>query len=166
MPAGSVKADYFLKLTGIQGESIDSAHKNEIDVLQWGWGASNSGDAAQRGGHGVGKVSVQEMHVTMQMNKASPLIMEKCATGTHIDEAVLVCRVGGADTPQEYLKITLTKVLITRYETGGSDSDVRPLEKFEMAFAKIKMEYKPQDDKGKLGAAVTSTYNVAENQKE
>ena len=31
--------DYFLKIDGIEGESQDSKHKNEIDVQSWNWGA-------------------------------------------------------------------------------------------------------------------------------
>jgi type VI secretion system secreted protein Hcp len=30
--------DYFLKIDGIPGESTDSKHKDEIDVLSWSWG--------------------------------------------------------------------------------------------------------------------------------
>ena len=32
--------DYFLKLDGIEGESADSNHKNEIQIMSWSWGAS------------------------------------------------------------------------------------------------------------------------------
>ena len=32
--------DYFLKLDGIPGESVDAKHKGEIDVLSWSWGES------------------------------------------------------------------------------------------------------------------------------
>ena len=35
--------DMYLKLTGIDGESSDSTHAGEIDVLAWSWGASQSG---------------------------------------------------------------------------------------------------------------------------
>lgn len=34
--------DYFLKLDGIEGESADSNHKNEIQLMSWSWGASRS----------------------------------------------------------------------------------------------------------------------------
>jgi len=32
--------DYFLRLDGIPGESVDDKHKGEIDVLSWSWGES------------------------------------------------------------------------------------------------------------------------------
>ena len=38
--------DMFLKIAGIKGESADgSTHKDEIDVLAWSWGMSQSGTA-------------------------------------------------------------------------------------------------------------------------
>ena len=41
--------DYFLKIEGVDGESTDGKHKNEIDVLSWSWGESNSGSGADYG---------------------------------------------------------------------------------------------------------------------
>ena len=36
--------DMFLKVSNnIKGESKDHKHKDEIDVLAWSWGVSNSG---------------------------------------------------------------------------------------------------------------------------
>ena len=39
-------ADYFLKIDGIDGESQDSKHKNEIELLAYTFGAQQSGTAA------------------------------------------------------------------------------------------------------------------------
>ncbi|MBP5150000.1 type VI secretion system tube protein Hcp, partial [Pseudomonas protegens] len=35
--------DIFIKIGDIKGESMDKAHKDEIDVLNWSWGMSQSG---------------------------------------------------------------------------------------------------------------------------
>ena len=43
-------ADYFLKIDGIKGESLDDKHKDEIDVLSFSWGVSQSGSMAFGGG--------------------------------------------------------------------------------------------------------------------
>ena len=97
--------DYFLKLDGIKGESKDAKHKDEIDLLSFSWGATQSGTAATAGGGGAGKVSFQDFHFVMKMNKASPLLLQAVATGKHIKQADLVARKAGG-TQQEYLKIT------------------------------------------------------------
>ena len=33
--------DAFLKIDGIEGESLDAKHKDEIDVLSFHWGITN-----------------------------------------------------------------------------------------------------------------------------
>jgi len=48
--AYAASADYFLKIDGVDGESSDDKHKNQIDILSWSWGASNSGSMASGGG--------------------------------------------------------------------------------------------------------------------
>ena len=44
--------DMFFKIKGIEGESKDSKHTNDIDVLAWSWGESNSGSFHHGGGGG------------------------------------------------------------------------------------------------------------------
>ena len=36
-------AGIFAKIGDIKGESLDSKHKNEVEVLSWSWGVTNSG---------------------------------------------------------------------------------------------------------------------------
>ena len=36
--ARAAQADYFLKIPGVDGESTDAGHKNEIEILSWSWG--------------------------------------------------------------------------------------------------------------------------------
>ncbi len=55
--------DYFLKLDGIDGESADSNHKNEIQIMSWSWGAANVSSVAGTGGSGAGKVSLGDFTI-------------------------------------------------------------------------------------------------------
>jgi type VI secretion system secreted protein Hcp len=156
--------DYFLKLEGIEGESHDSKHKNEIDVESWSWGEINSGAHSAGGGGGAGKVSVNDFSFVMRVNKASPKLMLACADGTHIKKGTLVCRKAGKDQ-QEYLVIKLDDLLVSSYQTGGSHGDVLPMDSCSLNFSKIVIEYKPQNPDGSLGSTVTAGWNVKENKK-
>src|SRR5688500_17748659 len=89
------EVDYFLKINGSPGESVDAKHKGEIDVLGFSWGVSQTGTMGYGGGGGAGKASFQDFHFTMPTSKASPKVMLACATGQHIDEAILYCRKAG-----------------------------------------------------------------------
>ena len=75
--------DMFLNLDGVKGESKDKAHTQEIDILSWSWGMSNSGSAHVDGGAGSGKVSVQDLSVTKYIDSSSAKIMLSCCDGTH-----------------------------------------------------------------------------------
>jgi type VI secretion system secreted protein Hcp len=157
--------DYFLKIDGIDGESTDSKHKGEIDIESWSWGESQTGTHSGGGGGGAGKVHMQDFHFVMRMNKASPKLMLACATGEHIKKAVLTMRKAGKEQ-QEYAKITMSDLLISSYQTGGSSKgDIIPLEQISLNYSKIEFEYKEQKSDGSLGSPVKTGYDVKANQK-
>lgn len=157
--------DYFLKLDTIDGESQDDKHKGEIDVESWSWGETNSGTSAGGGGGGAGKVSMQDFHFVMKINKATPKLMLACASGQHIKSGVLTCRKAGGDQ-QEYLKITMSDLLVASYQSGGSNGDgVVPVEQISLNFAKIEYEYKPQKPDGSLDSAVKTGWDLKANKK-
>lgn len=111
--------DMFIKIGNIEGESVDAEHKKEIDVLSWTWGMSNSGSAHHGTGAGSGKVNVRDLSLSKFVDKSSTNLIMSCCKGTHFPEAKLVVRKAG-DSPLEYIKITLTDVLVTSVSTGGT----------------------------------------------
>jgi len=157
--------DYFLKLKGIDGESHDSKHKNEIDLESWSWGETQGGGHASGGGGGAGKVVMQDFHFVMKINKASPKLFLACATGEHIGDAVLTCRKAGKEQ-QEFLIVKFTDLLVSSYQTGGSGhSDIVPTDQISLYFSKIEFQYKPQKTDGSLDAPVSAGYNLKTNVK-
>jgi len=152
-------ADYLLEIDGIKGESEDHKHKDTIEVTSWSWGVSQSGSMAVGGGGGTGKSSLQDMHFTSHMGKASPLLAKACATGDHIKKATLYVRKAGKEA-QEFLIIKLNDILISSYHTGGSGGSGAPIDQFSINFAKIEIEYKTQKKDGTLGPGVEMIYDV------
>ena len=152
--------DYFLKLDGIQGESQDKTHKNEIEIESFSWGATQTGTASHGGGMGAGRVSVQDFNFVMQVNKASPKLFLACAQGEHIKNAILVCRKAGKEQ-QEYLKVTFTDLLVSSYQTGGAGGGgATPIDQISLNFSKMEMEYKEQKADGSLGGAIKAHYDM------
>jgi len=155
--------DYFLKVEGIDGESGDAKHKNEIDLESWSWGETQSGSHAFGGGGGAGKVSMQDFHFVMRVNKASPKLFLACASGEHLKKATLTCRKAGKDQ-QEFLKHTFTDCLVSSYQTGGSaHGEIIPTDQISVNFAKIEVEYKAQDEKGQVGGPVKANWDLKQN---
>jgi type VI secretion system secreted protein Hcp len=158
------QVDYFLKIEGIEGESSDSKHKGEIDLQSWSWGATNAGTMHSGGGGGAGKVSMQDFHFNMEINKATPKLVQACASGQHIKKAVLTCRKAGTDQ-QEYLKVTFSDLLVSSYQTGGQAGTPIPHEAISLNFAKVEFEYKPQKADGTLDGAIKAGWDLKSNTK-
>src|SRR5215475_7355549 len=106
--------DYFLKIEGIEGESQDAKHKGEIDVESFSWGENNQ---VVYGSHSEGKkpkVTMQDIHFTMFVSKASTKLMAACANGLKFTKAIFSLRKAGGDQ-QQYMKFTFHDVFITAY---------------------------------------------------
>jgi type VI secretion system secreted protein Hcp len=156
--------DMFIKVGDLKGESKDSTHKGEIDVLAWSWGMSNSGTTHTGGGGGAGKVNVQDLSLTKYIDLASPDLMLACCNGKHFPEATLTVRKAG-ETPLEYLKIKLTEVLVTSVSTGGSGGEDRLTENVTLNFAKVNLDYVEQAEKGGVGGKPKMGWDIAANVK-
>ena len=157
--------DMFMKIEGVQGEARDQAHPKEIDVLAWSWGMSQSGYAHIGGGAGVGKVNVQDLSFTKYVDASSTFLMIACCNGKHFKEANLTVRKAG-ENPVEYIKIKMEEVLISSVSTGGSGGEDRLTENVTLNFAKVDVQYTPQDEKGAaMSPPKEMSWNIAENVK-
>src|SRR5450830_1789185 len=96
------------------------------------------------------------------IDRSSPNLMKFCMTGKHIPEAKLVVRKSGGN-PLEYLKITMTDVLITSVNPTGDSKSESIQEEVGLSFAKIKQEYTVQNQQGGSGGAVTAGFDIKLN---
>jgi type VI secretion system secreted protein Hcp len=159
MPAS--KADYFLNIDTIPGESNKKGFEKQIEIESFSWSESQGGSHGSGSGGGEGKVSWADFSFSTKENVSSPKLMLACANGQHITKAVLSCRKAGG-TQQVYLTYTLTKLHITSYVTNGAGGDFTiPTDTFTIGFKKMEISYKPQNDDGSLGAAITVQYDVS-----
>jgi type VI secretion system secreted protein Hcp len=155
-------SDSFIKIGDIKGESHDDKHKDEIDILSWSWGVSQTGTMAYGGGGGAGKASFQDIHFTHHVDKASPVLALKCATGEHIKEALLTVRKAGKGQ-QEFYVVKLSDLLVSSVQTSGADAQGVPMESVSLNYSKIHLDYKPQKADGSLDAPVAFKYDLKAN---
>ena len=156
--------DIFMKINGIQGESRDKHHKDEIEVLSWSWGLSNQVMAPSAGGGaGAGKVKFQDISFTHLVDKASPNLMLSCASGKHIQEARLTVRRSDPTTPQEFLLIKLQGVMVTGVQSSATRGPEGLMEQVTLNFAKVDFEYKAQKPDGSLDAGVHFNWDLKLN---
>lgn len=153
-----MSVDFFMKVAGVDGESKDAEFPKFIEIVSWSMGGSNTrgGNVGALSGGGTGKISVQDVRVTEFTNAASPTLFKSCCTGQKIATVDIVARKGG-DSPQVYLKIKLTDVVVSSFQSNGQLAKDRQgishtVEEVSFNFAKIEMAYGQQDEKGKVNS--------------
>jgi type VI secretion system secreted protein Hcp len=158
-------ADIFAKLGDIKGESQDSKHKDEVEVLSWSWGVRNDAPSSTGGsgsGSGSGKANFHDFNFTHHVDKASPSLLRACATGEHIKEATITARKAGKGQ-QEFLIIKMNDVIVTSVAVSGADDTAATAESIALRFGKVALEYKPQKADGSLDAGVHFKYDIKAN---
>jgi type VI secretion system secreted protein Hcp len=157
--------DIFLKIGDIKGESKDKGHKDEIQVLAWNWGMSNSGGGG-RGSNRQGKAEVQDISFTKYLDISSPALILSTLKGTQHPKAVMsVSRPAkGKGKDAEFLVITLEDVTVTSLASGGSNGEERFTENVTLNFSSFKLEYSEIDEKtGKAGDKKSVEFDISTN---
>ena len=153
--------DIFARLGDIKGESLDAKHKDEIEVLSYSWGVTHAGSISPGGGGGAGKPTFQDLSIVHNVDKASPKLLEACATGAHLKDATITHRKSGKGQ-QEFLIVKLNDIIITAVTHSGATKE--PLsETVTFTFAKVDFAYRQQKPDGSLDAPVQFKYDLANN---
>ena len=145
--AHAATVDYFLRIDGIPGESVDARHKDEIEVLSWSMGASR--DPSKNKG-----ACVRDLAFTKTLDRASPLLLANAVSGMTIPTATLVARKAGAQQ-LEFLKVELKDVVITSIQDGASGDS--PFEQVTIGFGTLTLQYRFQRPDGTLADAAPAT---------
>jgi len=155
--------DMFLKLAGIDGESVDAKHKGEIDVLAWSWGLSESPPQTGSGGGGAGKVKAQDLSIQKLVDLASPLLLSYSAEGKHISDGTLTARQESKGAGQEFLVFKMTNVLVTSVSTAETSKDVRPGETVTLNFTKLDFDYRSFKQDGSVNQEKSFRWDFSTN---
>lgn len=145
--------DAFLKIDGIEGESTDDKHKNEIVIESWSFGATQT-LAAGGSGRSAGKSCLSDISFVKLVDKASPALLSATMTGVRIPAATISVRKAGG-RQEDYLVIKMTDVLVTSVQHSGGGE--MPMESLSLNFGQVKLTYHPQKADGSLADAVEST---------
>ena len=153
--------DIFAKIGDIKGESVDAKHKDEIEVLSFSWGVTNSGSAGSGSGSGAGRATFQDLSIVHGIDKATPALLRACATGLHIKDATIIHRKAGKGQ-QEYLIVRLNDVTITAVSHAGAEDQPNAVS-VSLKFAKVDLEYKPQRLDGTLDPGLHFKFDLKAN---
>jgi type VI secretion system secreted protein Hcp len=157
--------DIFLKLSNnIKGESQDEKYHDQIDILGWTWGLTQSGTTHMGSGGGGGKVNVQDLTVTKYVDLATTEVIKRGCSGEHITDGELIVRKSGGGQPVEYFRLKMSNLMITSWVASGQKDGLdRLTETLTLNFRKFEVTYTPQGADGTPGAEVTASWDIAQN---
>lgn len=153
-------AEMFLKLDGIEGESLDSKHSGEIEIKRWEWNTENHVKWDVNQGGQSTKVDVGHIMLDKICDKASVTLHQNCVTGKHIKNGTITCRKNDGDQKFEYLILKLTDIMVTKITFDGDGGEQLLTEHVGLSFAEYRMDYKLQNDTGSAQGSKSFQFNV------
>lgn len=154
----------YLKVAGATGESKDSQHVGWIDVKSFSFGATQPHSVASGGGAGVGRVSIQDLNIVADIDKAYTAIFSHCTTGKHLDSVELSLNKAG-ETQIEYCNYKLTEVLVTNVTVSGTTGGETTGVTYSFQAARVETEYSEQTAQGSKGASSKAGWDTKKNVK-
>lgn len=165
-PATAVNAqadpnfEIYLKLDGIEGESVEKNHVKWIEIADVQFDVSNTSSSAAGSGSGAGKSTLNQFSVTkLRFDSSSIHLFQAALTGQKIKNGQLVFLRHNKDgnAPAPMLTIDLDTVYVSDYQFNNT------VETLTLKFKSIKMRYSAIDAKGNLSAPVTGGWDFAQS---
>lgn len=146
----------FAKYDGIDGESKDASHDKWIDILSVEWGAHRTTGAARDA------VTVDDMTLTMEYDKAAPKLQESCFIAKVIAKLEIEQTATYGGTRATYLRYEFKNVRITSFQTNASGNDEAgpPTVVVKCSFEEIKVTYTEFDDTGNPKGNIEYNWSV------
>lgn len=156
LPAHAI-IDFYLDLDGVPGESTAVGHEDEIVIESFQMGVSRPEGA---------QPAFTDLNFSKALDKASPLLMLKCAQGAIIPNAVLTCRTGtSGGKPVAFYVIRLTNVKVSQVSVAGAaGGGTKPGENFSLNYETIEWEYTPVNNTGGTGQLVKAKWSLKTGQ--
>ncbi|NNE58285.1 MAG: type VI secretion system tube protein Hcp [Hellea sp.] len=152
----------FLKIEGIEGESTDEKHENEIKLSSCSFAAHNS-SAYNNASKTVskGQAMMADIAFTKEVDKTSVALFKACASGRVIPKCTISFQSNvGDDKKIDFLVYELENVVINNYNfSAHSTAD----ESGSLTYAKIRQVYDQRDERGTSKGKVEGYFDVLLN---
>lgn len=152
----------FLSLPDIAGESIVAEHEGEIDVHNIDWSITQKPSAQVGRGRTRTRAKVRALSLEKYYDASSPYLALASLQGRAFDEVVIAFRKDSGEAHLDYLKITMTNVIISSYDIlRGDGTSALIQERVGLRFEEVKVLYTVQADDHSAGDEHEIEYNIA-----
>jgi type VI secretion system secreted protein Hcp len=145
-------SDIFLHVDGAPGESRSSRHADWIEVHSISYGVHTLP---------LSPPAFSPLVIIKSLDKASPILINHCATGRILSNAVL--EIVRSDASRiRYLQLKLAKVLVSGVDLSAGSPEI-PIESVSLNFTKVQWTYTEVNADGKALRDISSTWDSAAN---
>lgn len=148
----------YLVIAGIEGDSRARGQEGSIEIDNWSFGVTQAEQRGAGSGQAVGRPTFSDATFACRGGRASPLLLQLCATGRQVAQAVLTHQPGTAERAATS-EVRFTDVRVTGYTASGGDDDTR--DEFTLGYAHITYSVQSQRADGALTEAVSTTQPAA-----
>lgn len=141
----------YLAIPGITGDSVAARHESEIEIDTWSFSCSLATGAFGTGAR-ANRPDLTALTLTCRSGSASPRLLEYCATGRALPQAVLTHDRGAGSAATE---VRLTDVRVTGYTVTGAGDAMT--DEFRLGFGTVAFTVRVPRPDGSLGDPVTTT---------
>jgi type VI secretion system secreted protein Hcp len=143
------------------GESIQKGKEKWVEIQGWDWEVEAETSWTKGGGASVGKPNPGKMSIKHYFDTSSTVILGYICSGKAFPKVQLqIMKTTGKGSPETYFTMTMEGAFITKVSNSGTEEGI-VVQKVEMVFKTVKIEYKPQNSKdGTLGAVKTYNWDI------
>jgi type VI secretion system secreted protein Hcp len=157
----TARADLFLLVDGIPGESTQAQHKDWIDVENY---KINFAGATASGGGGAGRSRLTQFDVAAFVSKASPRLLLSALSGQTIPDMELDITRNILGQQESYANWLFTDVTVTNFnQSNNGGPSERSLDIYSFDFQKLEYEYTEFKPDGSQSGVTKVTWNFQTN---
>ena len=154
-------AGRYLTLDLIPGDSVAKGHEKTIEVIDASWQVDAQTSWTRGGGASVGKPNPGGLSLSINTSSATPLLLNRIASGKVINSGRLdVVRSGASGGAVEVLQLSLTSLFVTSLATHISSSG-ELYDDVTFVFKTIAFSVWKLSATGAQGTEVKTTWDVA-----
>lgn len=143
----------YLAIPGVPGDSVADRHEGEIEIDTWSFGCSLATGSFGSGSR-ANRPDLTDLTLSCRAGSASPRLLDACATGRALPQAVLT-REPGLGRSGLTTEVRLTDVRVSSYAVTGAADTV--LDEFRLSFATVAFTVRVPRADGRAGDPVTTT---------
>jgi type VI secretion system secreted protein Hcp len=131
------------KTPDITGESADSTHVGQIQVLSWShsFNQPTSPTRSSAGSGTVEQANHSDFSFTKYIDASTDDLLKYCWSGKQIGSATFQCyRSDGEDKAIKYLEVVMTNVIVSNVSIGGGTGDI-PVETITLSYSSVQYTY-------------------------